>query len=411
MIDPKYNNQPIRKSWARYIFDPLFLPLLILLHLIFTFSSLILRIYELLTTPEPSTTSTSALGSGSARSASPTGSDVAVKRWVPPKHVAMVLLPPSPAQRAQWTGSSKSVKAREKRARARREVVDRAVESVLNLVEMAGEEGVVEVSVYEATGILELAKSEILAELVHEATIGSPPASPSPADTTPSRPGVPNMLQQTNGHASKSPDATLTSDDGVTTLTVFQTARFSSASAPSPITPLVVHILPPSASEIIPAITRDFIKSGMAAEKVTQELISRKVHEAFHFTRDPDLLIVHALQSLSGWRSWLPRPAPELGGYPFWTLRVTEIYHHPPQLPFITTLAPLLHLAQSSSLPFFRKIGRLVPTAHANASAAVGAAGAKSELVDLYRGAGRLGMDEWDGAMRAWSVVEQRSGR
>jgi hypothetical protein len=78
----------------------------------------------------------------------------------------MVLLPPSPAQRAQWSGSgaaakstaaataaaAKSDKGRDKRLRKKREILDRAVESVLNLVEMAGEEGVAEISVYEATG-------------------------------------------------------------------------------------------------------------------------------------------------------------------------------------------------------------------------------------------------------------------
>lgn len=179
MLDPHHHRPtPERRSWARTILDPFFTPLLILLHLVFTFSSLILRIYELLTTPEPTTTtSSSALGSGAARSASPTGSDIvggdtsastaaARKRWVPPKHVGMVLLPPSPAQRAQWTGSAirsasgkgdgkeGTSKALDKRARARREILDRAVESVLNLVEMAGEEGVAEVSVYEATGAL-----------------------------------------------------------------------------------------------------------------------------------------------------------------------------------------------------------------------------------------------------------------
>lgn len=102
-------------------------------------------------------------------------------------------------------------------------------------------------------------------------------------------------------------DATLINDDGTTTLTVYQSAResscllpagfdtchaderlqrspvakkagFSPASAPSPITPLIVHLLPPSASEIIPAITRDLIKSGVPAEKVDQAMISRKVH-------------------------------------------------------------------------------------------------------------------------------------
>lgn len=173
MIDPSFYARPQKRSWLRAIFDPIFLPLLILLHLVFTFSSLVLRIYELLTTPEPGSTSTSALGSSAARSASPTGSDVA-KRWVPPKHVAMVLLPPNPAQRAQWSGSgaaakstaaataaaAKSDKGRDKRLRKKREILDRAVESVLNLVEMAGEEGVAEVSVYEATGRFSVYKGD-----------------------------------------------------------------------------------------------------------------------------------------------------------------------------------------------------------------------------------------------------------
>jgi hypothetical protein len=75
--------------------------------------------------------------------------------------------------------------------------------------------------------------------------------------------------------------------------------------------------------------------------------------------------------------------------------------HHPPPLPLIPTLAPLLHLARTSHLPFIRKLGRLGPPP----------ASPRSELVDLYRGPGRVGLDEWEGAMRAWGAVEQRLGK
>ena len=47
--------------------------------------------------------------------------------------------------------------------------------------------------------------------------------------------------------------------------------------------------------------------------------------ESLGFTRDPDLLIVHPITPPSFFRAMLPRPPPELQGYPFWTLRITEI--------------------------------------------------------------------------------------
>ena len=44
-----------------------------------------------------------------------------------------------------------------------------------------------------------------------------------------------------------------------------------------------------------------------------------------HFAANPDLLLIHPLTPPPLYRALLPRPAPELGGYPFWALSITEI--------------------------------------------------------------------------------------
>jgi hypothetical protein len=47
--------------------------------------------------------------------------------------------------------------------------------------------------------------------------------------------------------------------------------------------------------------------------------------EAIGISMDPSILIIHHLIPPPFYRAILPRPAPELGGYPFWSLRLTEI--------------------------------------------------------------------------------------
>lgn len=110
------------------------LPFLFLLHLGFTLSSLFVRTYELLTNPETDLDhdelSTSGTGSPPRQAANSK----------PPKHVGLVI--PTPKARGQDGHSFKW--SAETRARM--------VECVLNFVELASEEEVREVSVYEASG-------------------------------------------------------------------------------------------------------------------------------------------------------------------------------------------------------------------------------------------------------------------
>ena len=125
----------------------------------------------------------------------------------------------------------------------------------------------------------------------------------------------------------------------------------------------------------------------------TEEAQLRTAHFPFP---DPDLLILHPLAPLPTWRAFLPRPAPEIGGYPWWLLRVTEIYqHHPPDLPLGVPrfLAPVLLQARASRLPAVRKAARAVP------------------LPLPQSEEGLFSRAEWEGALRAHAGVEQRLGR
>lgn len=132
-------------------------PLLALLHLFFTVSSLFLRIYELLTTPDTNTSEsddrlTISAAASVASSPSLSGSQASSRKEAnPPKHVGMVISaprpfisPPSSDERGgygrggekRWTGEQRM----------------RMIECVLNLVELAAEEGVKEVSLYDRSG-------------------------------------------------------------------------------------------------------------------------------------------------------------------------------------------------------------------------------------------------------------------
>lgn len=98
--------------------------------------------------------------------------------------------------------------------------------------------------------------------------------------------------------------------------------------------------------------------------------------------------MIHHLSPPGFWRGLLPRPAPELWGFPAWALRITEIYTHPPTLPlYIPFIGSLLH---NSPLPILRKLGAQFP--------------------DQVT-AGVLDAHAWEGAQAAWEKVEQRRGK
>ena len=85
---------------------------------------------------------------------------------------------------------------------------------------------------------------------------------------------------------------------------------------------------------------------------------------------------------------------------------VTEISYsqHPPSLP-LSPFQPLLSLARRSSLPFIRKLGNLVPIDEEDDGEICTHAKTGAKIKGVLR------REEWDGAMRAWSEVEQRLGR
>lgn len=65
---------------------------------------------------------------------------------------------------------------------------------------------------------------------------------------------------------------------------------------------------------------------------------------------------------------------------------------HPTPIPLLHNLTPLIQSLRTSSLPFIRKLGYTISTPPSPPQ-------------------GVLSRDEWDGAMNAWSNVEQRLGR
>lgn len=125
--------------------DTLCFPLLMVLHLIFTVSSLVLRVYELLTTAPPES-------EYDEISTSRTRSNSSIR---PPGHVGMVILSPpgfpSRSHQTEWGISDlKSLKSRKCGLKERTKIV----ECVLNLVELAAEEGIDEISICERSGKL-----------------------------------------------------------------------------------------------------------------------------------------------------------------------------------------------------------------------------------------------------------------
>lgn len=116
------------RSTFRLFFFPLFYPLFILLHLTFSVFSLLLRIYQALTTPLSST--------------------IDIEHVLPPKHIGLVLVP-NLRSGGGVRGRAGGVSGKERRKRER----EGLVVSVRKVVEWAGERGVAEVSVWDGQGI------------------------------------------------------------------------------------------------------------------------------------------------------------------------------------------------------------------------------------------------------------------
>ena len=148
----------------------------------------------------------------------------------------------------------------------------------------------------------------------------SPAPDSDPATPTPNRSSLPaqDLSQDVRlfGPFSQDPTAHLqVSISHASTSTVYGvTAK-----------PITLHLLESSATDLVAEITRRYNDQDRPPENITQKSLDTDVRNALEFKDDPDLLIVHPIESPSFLRALLPRPPPELHGYPFWPLRITEI--------------------------------------------------------------------------------------
>ncbi|GMK59105.1 hypothetical protein CspeluHIS016_0701200 [Cutaneotrichosporon spelunceum] len=288
-------------------------PLLILLHVIFTLSSITLRVFQ-------------------TRADNPRE---LTKR--PPSHVALILV----------DGGDPEIMAA------------RFVESVRRAILWAAEWGVRDLSVWDTAGLGVRFHSAVTHSLLNLPP--SPPSSsPSPRTSTDVGPSE---------HVG---------DDTVT----------SSVYVNSPTGPrrVEVHFLAPSATDAVTRVTRRFAADGV--RDIDQAKLDAAIKADLRLPSDPDLAVIHDLSPPGFLRGLLPRPAPELHGFPAWLLRITEIYGHPPRLPLqVPFVGKLLH---NSPLPILRKFGASFP----------------SSLDE-----GVLDSDAWEGAQAAWESVDQRRGK
>jgi hypothetical protein len=72
-------------------------------------------------------------------------------------------------------------------------------------------------------------------------------------------------------------------------------------------------------------VTQQYIRDGVLPSNISESRLGAAVFAELGIPSDPDLLIIHHLSPPGFWRGLLPRPAPELWGYPAWALRITEI--------------------------------------------------------------------------------------
>lgn len=135
-------------------------------------------------------------------------------------------------------------------------------------------------------------------------------------------------------------------------------------------------------------MTCRFALDGTPSSEIKQSDLDAAIKADLHLPSDPDLAIIHHLSVPGFLRGLLPRPAPELHGFPAWLLRITEIYAHPARLPLQAPfIGKLLH---NSPLPILRKAGASFPSSWE---------------------VGVLDSDEWEGAQAAWEAVDQRRGK
>ncbi|WVQ93876.1 hypothetical protein IAU59_000954 [Kwoniella sp. CBS 9459] len=414
-------------------------PFFILLHLTFIISSVVLRTYQALSAGNPEANSYSdsdKVTETHSTQAEATHTEKYLQRS-PPKHIGLVLVP-SPR-----TSKSSIQHDGGQRQRQRRSEVEALKLTVLRVIEWAQERGggVDEISVWDGQGLTQSA----VPELLHTLTSSSNGLPPSPPDSSPSTPhllptqdgpvedSLPSMsdpslsspTQEQNGpvisHTSKTRKLGQSKlgasnfdqvDDklgGVTSITLLRPSSsgksFSNSNSSS--SPLTIHFLPPTgSSSIITTLTRQYASASLASQQspeIDVKRVDADIRRRLQFHADPDIILIHQLRTPGFWSRILPRRAPELWGYPFWNLRITEIYQYSTPIPFPSPLRTLIQTLRSSSLPSLRKLGY---------SASIPPCLPSSEpQAHAHTGAMVLDRIEWEGALDAWGKVEQRLGR
>ncbi|WWC57909.1 uncharacterized protein I303_100444 [Kwoniella dejecticola CBS 10117] len=360
---------PLIRAALRVVSYPFF----ILLHLIFVLSSLVLRTYETFT-----------LASSLYTNATSDTED-----GTPPKHLAVILVPSNKYRKGERESLS---------------------ESILRSVGWASRAGIGELSFWDGQGLIQSVLPSLLKQLqlnhnhqIHDDTRNLPPSPPSTPPNEPTQDsedesnGVgtpPSPSPRREGKTSRDLVQKLESV-GTEVRTVYIRSGLDRGEVDrNGYKGLKLHFLPPSSSEeVLVNLTRQYVERKKDVSEISVKSIDRDIRDQLHFTSDPDLLLIHHLSPSSTIQALLPRRPPELWGYPFWSLRITEIYQYPSPLPLLHHLNPLLHSLRSSSLPFLRKLGHAVSL---------------PVKLDVN---GVLDREEWDGAMRAWSKVEQRLGK
>ncbi|ORX34592.1 hypothetical protein BD324DRAFT_636548 [Kockovaella imperatae] len=311
----------------------------------------------------------------------------------PPAHVAVVFLCGSEVDERSELSETPRRRGRQRHAgmRLRRKAhqYDGALmESVARVISWASLAGISELSIYDNHGVLDDCRDAIVSQ--YQRLPVSPPdsRSPSPRRSAKSTLAPQNGLGQTSYADVVKKDTVHEPFDPVTSFTVF---------APNT-KPLHVHLLTSDSREILAHIAREE-RAASPRETISQQSLDERVRETLQLSCDPELLLVHRIKRPSFLGSLLARAPPELGGFPCWPLRITEIYMHPTPLPIPSMLmdifSPLLQRSRTSSLSLLRKTAKRFPRLASRES---------SESGVLHK-------SEWDGAMKAWQNVEQRLGK
>ncbi|KAJ9107232.1 hypothetical protein QFC20_003767 [Naganishia adeliensis] len=224
---------------------------------------------------------------------------------------------------------------------------------VKEVIEWAGERGVGEVSLWSEDGVFD-------SYSIPSVTSNKAPPSKTPDSIDTATPIHDNEDHEPDWVQIPSPSSTLdkpspTSQQLTTsppppspsaghqprpkhTYTVFPS--LSEITSRRPHRPVTVHVLPRAAEggTVLARITRELLIEGVRSEEVTQEMLDERIREHLGFQSDPCLLIIQPLLSTRpttplayrALKTVLPADAPEVHGYPFWVLRVTEIFQAMP---------------------------------------------------------------------------------